>query len=344
MKERNLSMAKYFNDVAKNWEPVLSFKGKTKKDWIIWRKKATKKFFELLGEFPKKVPLKPKVIWLKKENNLIKEKIIFNSENNMSIPCIVIKPINMKPDKKNRAIICSHGHGPYGKDAVAGLKLHKDLINNIKEHNYNYGEQMAEHGFLTISPDLRVFGERSDGENPYPGRDKCNVHFIRGMIMGIYTLTLNIWDIKCCVDYLETRPEVNPKRIGMMGLSQGGTMTTFATASEPRIKVADIIGYVNSWKKFGIQRANLCGSQILPDIYKYFDTYDIAGLIAPRPLLVEMGKLDTCFFIKDLIEGYKGIEKIYKAAGVSDKLEADIHSGAHSFAGNKAFSFFDKYL
>ena len=55
-----------------------------------------------------------------------------------------------------------------------------------------------------------------------------------------WPLTLNIWDMKCCIDYLETRPEVDPRRIGMMGLSQGGTMTTFAAAAEPRIAAADI--------------------------------------------------------------------------------------------------------
>jgi cephalosporin-C deacetylase-like acetyl esterase len=164
------------------------------------------------------------------------------------------------------------------------------------------------------------------------------------MIMGVYTLTLNIWDVKRCVDYLQTRPEVDPERIGMMGLSQGGTVTTFATAAEPRIKAADIIGYVNPWARFGVERANFCGSQIVPDIFKYFDTHDIAGLIAPRPLLIEMGVHDTCFPIEDQLAGYQGVRRIYEAAGVADRLWSDIHLGEHGFAGNKAYEFFDRYL
>ncbi|MDG0813596.1 hypothetical protein [Cohnella rhizosphaerae] len=73
-------------------------------------------------------------------------------------------------------------------------------------------------------------------------------------------------------------------------------MTTFAAAVDRRIKAADIIGYINSWEGFAIDRANFCGSQILPDIFRFFDVDDIAGLIAPRPLLIEMGIHDDCFF------------------------------------------------
>ena len=48
--------------------------------------------------------------------------------------------------------------------------------------------------------------------------------------------------------------------------------------------------------------------------------------------------------IQDLLKGYEGVKRIYQAAGVADKLWADIHSGPHAFAGNKAFEFFKKYL
>jgi cephalosporin-C deacetylase-like acetyl esterase len=218
------------------------------------------------------------------------------------------------------------------------------MVENIRQNNYNYGEQMARAGYLTICPDLRGFGERSDKHDHIPGRDRCNVNFVIGAILGTYTLTLNIWDMMKCIDYLETRPEVDPARIGMMGLSQGGTMTTFTTAVEPRIRAADIIGYVNPWREFGVKRENFCGSQVVPSIYRYLDTHDIAGLIAPRPLLLEMGVYDSCFRIEDMLDGYEGVRRIYRAAGVEERLWADVHSGPHAFAGNKAFDFFAKYL
>ena len=164
-------------------------------------------------------------------------------------------------------------------------------------------------------------------------------------MLGRWPITLNIWDMKCCVDYLETRPEVNPKRIGMMGLSQGGTMTTWTAAAEPRIAAADIMGYVNPWKRFAFDRLNFCGSQIMPDVYTWFDTDDLAGLIAPRPLLLDMGIYDDCFFIQDLLQGYEGVKQIYEAAGAADKLWTDIHPSGHGFGRvERAAEFFGRYL
>ncbi|NPV48466.1 MAG: prolyl oligopeptidase family serine peptidase [Armatimonadetes bacterium] len=344
MAKRNFSMIEYFNRIAADWEPLLTFKGTTLADFEDWQARASEKFFELLGEFPRPVDPEPEVIFSVEEDGLIRERVIFDSEEFMSVPCVVLRPVDMKADGSNPAILCSHGHGAYGKEPVAGNRTTPDLAANIAQHNYNYGEIMARAGYLTLSPDLRVFGERADGGNPYPGRDKCNVHFLRGAMFGIYTLTLNIWDMKCCVDYLQSRPEVDGERIGMMGLSQGGTMTTFATAAEPRIKCADIIGYLNPWEKFAINRANWCGSQMVPGIYKYFDVHDIAGLIAPRPLLIEMGVHDTCFFIEDQLASWERLQEIYRAAGAEADLWCDIHPGEHMFANNKAHEFFGKYL
>jgi len=341
---RNFSMQAYWEKISESRTPLLKFRGKNQADWRAWRRKALPRYMELLGDFPGPVPLNATVESSVEDGDLIRERVVFNSEDFMSVPCQVLRPKTMQANRKNPAIICSHGHGPFGKDSVAGIRSSNEHVQKIKDHNYNYGEQMAQAGFLTISPDLRGFGERRDGPDPFPGRDACNVNFIKGAMLHLYTLTLNIWDIKCCVDYLETRPEVDKTRIGMMGLSQGGTMTTFATAAEPRIKAADIMGYVNPWHEFAIKRANFCGSQIVPGIYRYFDTDDIAGLIAPRPLLLEMGIYDSCFNIHDLLQGYKGVRRIYHAAGVGDRLWKDIFPGPHAFSGKCAFDFFRKYL
>jgi Abhydrolase family len=342
-RERNFSINEYWNRIAADFEPLLRFKGTSQADWESWHAEAYAKFMELLGAFPEPVDLDPEVEYSVEDGDLIRERVVFDSEQHMSVPCQVLRPQSMRPDKSSAAIVCSHGHGVYAKDAVAGMRYSEAVVTNIREHNYNYAQQMAQAGFLTIAPDLRVFGERRDTD-PRAGCDPCDANFVKGAIMGIYTLTLNIWDMKRCVDYLATRPEVDPGRIGMMGLSQGGTMTTFTAAAEPRIKAADIIGYVNPWRVFGIRRGWFCGSQVVPNIYRYLDTDDIAGLIAPRPLLVEMGIYDDCFPIHDLLAGYAGIERIYAAAGVSDRLWADVHPGGHAFSGAKASKFFQRYL
>ena len=342
MANRNFSMVEYFNRIAESHVPELSFTGRTKRDWQAWRRKAYPKLLELLGAFPKPAPLRAEVVASVEENGVIKERVVFDSEDLMSVPCIVCRPKDMKRNRKSRAILCSHGHGAYGKDPVAGINGSADLKASIAMHTYNYGELMAQRGFLTICPDLRVFGERRDGD--YGQRDPCNIHFIRGAIFGIYTLMLNVFDFTRCVDYLEIRREVDPKRIGLMGLSQGGTMATFAGAVERRFKAVDIICYVNPWREFGVKRANFCGSQIVPNIHRYFDTHDVAGLIAPRPLLVEYGMWDTCFPIDHTTQSIKPLTRIYKAAGAADKLVFEIHPNEHAFGANAAYTFFDKHL
>lgn len=271
------------------------------------------------------------------EGDLLRERVVFDSEEYMSVPCQVLQPKTMKPDGSNAAILCSHGHSKFCKDTVTGMRSSPEHEAEIALMNYNYAEQMAKYGFLTIASDLRSFGERRGGLDPFPGMDVCDVNFVKGAILGIYPLTLNIWDMKCCIDYLETRPEVDAKRIGMMGLSKGGTMTTFVTAVDDRIKAADIIGYVNPWAGFGLRDANFCGSQVVPEIFRYFDTHDIAGLVAPRPLLLEMGIYDACFPIQDLLKGAEGVKGIYRAAGAESMLWQDVHPGGHAFAGNKAY-------
>lgn len=341
---RHFSMQGYWEALVSCHRPLMAFRGGSKADWQAWRAEAEAKLRELLGAFPDRVPLEAEVVSAVEDGDLIRERVVFNSERFMSVPCQVLRPKDMRPDGTNRAIVCAHGHGPFGKDAVAGVRSSPQHEAHIRQHNYNYGEQMAKAGFLTICPDLRVFGERGDGPNPFPGRDPCNVNFIRGALLGLYPLTLNVWDMKCCVDYLETRPEVDGRRIGMMGLSQGGTMTTFTSAVEPRIKAADIMGYVNPWREFAFRASKVCGSQIVPCLHRYFDTDDIAGLIAPRPLLLEMGIYDDCFYIQDMLEGYERVKRIYRAAGAEVNLWTDVHSGPHAFGGNRALEFFDRYL
>lgn len=341
MQERNFILQNYWNDMAKNHKPRLSYEN-AGLPFDEWQLVARSKLLDLLGDFPLRTALDPTVESSTDEGDYIRQRVVFNTEDNMACPAYVLIPKNAQKGK-TPAIVCSHGHGPLGKDPVAGIRGDAAHENEIAKMNYNYAEQMAKAGFVTIAPDLRGFGERSETYD-FDGRDACNINFIKGALFGVYPLTLNIHDIKCCIDYLETVPEVDKDRIGMMGLSYGGTMTTFATAIEPRIKAADIIGYVNPFSAFAVERANFCGSQMVPNLYKYFDTYDIAGMIAPRPLLIEMGLYDECFYFDDLKRGFDEVKKIYDAAGVGDRLYADIHPHGHAFSGAKAVEFFRKNL
>ena len=302
MTRRNFSMQAYWQHQVESHTPRLHF-DRQSMDWSQWHPTAYAKYMELLGSFPDPVPLDAEVESSVEDDGLVRERVVFNAEPFMSVPCQVLRPKEMPADGKNAAILCSHGHGPFGKDPVAGIRSTDEMVANIEQHNYDYGRQMAKAGYLTISPDLRGFGERRDGRDPFPGRDPCNVNYIRG------------------------------------------TMTTFAAAAEPRIAAADILGYVNPWKAFAFDRVNFCGSQIVPGIYAWFDTDDIAGLIAPRPLMLDMGMYDDCFYIHDMLEGYERVKRIYAAAGFGDRLWKLVHPNGHGWGGLEGtVEFFNTYL
>jgi len=339
------SMEWYYIAKERDMVPSLSFRGKSKSNFTRWHEELKSKLLELLGGFPEKVPLDPDKLGEEDCGDFIREKYTIATEKHMRLPLYLLKPKDIPQKRKIPAILCCHGHGPYGKDAVAGVTFgFPQREENIRVFNYNYGEQMVKRGYITICPDFRPFGERIAYTEPYPGRDKCNICFIKGLLLGEVLLARNIHDGMCTIDFLLTQKEVDQERIGCMGLSFGGTMTTYLSALDERIKAADIICYLTTTRHYAIETSNLCGSQFVPYLYKYADVPDIAGLIAPRPLLVESGVNDTCFLFEYTREAHQHLKVIYEAAGALNKLEFDISPGEHGFAANKAFPFFDKYL
>jgi len=328
---------------AKNLKPELEFNCKTKEEFYEWKEKLINKIKELLGQFPEAADLKPEKLSEEEKENYIREKWVIQTEKDCFMPLYILIPKGNK--KKYPAILCCHGHGPYGKDPVAGVHNNNpDIINNIKLNNYNYGEQMAERGYVTIVPDWRSFGERIGYHNIYAPRDICNIHFLQHLILGRTLLGANIFDGMRAIDFLLTRDYVDKEKIGCMGLSFGGTMTTYLTLLDDRIKAADIICYATTTLHYAIERPNFCGSQIVPYLYKYADVGDVIAAICPKPLLIESGVNDTCFWFHSAKKAHQKIKKAYEVAGVSENLWIEIFEGGHSFSGKLAFKFFDKYL
>jgi hypothetical protein len=129
-----------------------------------------------------------------------------------------------------------------------------------------------------------------------------------------------------------------------MGLSFGGTMTTWMSICDGRIEAANVIGYSDRFDEFALRDANVCGSQITPGLRALCDLPDLHGLIAPRPLLVEIGTHDTCFYVDSALSCFREVEKIYAAAGCRDVLDLDLFEGPHSWGGHKSVEFFRRHL
>ena len=344
---RNLSINVYFRGLAARHKPKFRFAGSSRQDWQNWRDRLLPAVKATLGRMPEKVPLNPEVQAEWTEDGLAKQRVIFDVEEGLSATAYVFRPADA--GGRLPGILACHGHGPFGKESVMGNRGSAEKAEKIARNNYDYGLQMAGAGFAVIAIDWRGFGDRDDRKKPnfidnYGGRDPCNMMYLRAGLFGMTVLGMDLHDGTCALDYLCAQEFVDADRIGVMGLSFGGTMTTWMSIVEPRIKASDIICYSDRFAAFAVRDGNFCGSQITPGLYDLCDLPDLHGLIAPRPLLVEIGTYDDCFLLDTAASCFREVEKIYAAAGAAGNLELDLFEGGHAWGGRKSVSFFKKHL
>jgi dienelactone hydrolase len=347
---RNFSVNSYFRSRAALHRPRFRFS--PGQDFGRWQDQLLTAARATLGRMPDKVPLNPEIQAEWREDSLVKQRVIFDVEQGLSAVAYVFRPENIPG--KLPAILACHGHGPFGKEPVMGNRATPQLAAEIVNHNYDYGLQMALAGFAVIAIDWRGFGERDDRRKPnfndvdvqHPGmkRDLCNMHYLRASILGMTVLGMDVHDGMRALDYLCQQDFVDNQRIGVMGLSFGGCMATWMALCDSRIKAADVICYSDRFSDMGMRDVNFCGSQITPGLYELCDIPDLHGLIAPRPLLVEIGSYDECFKLDSAMSCYREVEKIYAAAGARDCLVLDLFEGGHKWGGNKSLEFFREHL
>lgn len=344
---RNLSIDQHWQNLAEQHTPEHRFAGSTPAQWQAWHDTLLPRVRQTLGRMPEKPPLNPELLVEWQADGLIKQKVIFDVEPGLSTTAYVFRPADATAPLP--AILACHGHGKFGKEPVMGNGSSPELAAMIQQHNYDYGLQMARAGFVTMAIDWRGFGERDDRHKRHShdvvhGRDICNTHYLRASILGMTMLGLNVHDGSCALDYLCQQDYVDAERLGVMGLSFGGTMATWISLCDQRIGATNLICYSDHFADFGMRDVNFCGSQITPGLLTLCDVPDLHGLIAPRPLLVEIGTHDQCFFVESAMSCFREVQKIYHTAGVPGRLELDLFEGAHAWGGNRSVAFFEKVL
>jgi dienelactone hydrolase len=265
--------------------PPLHFNGRTKAEWQEWRKAFRRNLIRNLGPKPEAVPLEVEVLEQTQMDGYTREKVIFNPDPFSSIPAYLLIPDGASRDNPRPAVLCAHGHG-MGKDPLVGLADESSRRNYQKQ----FAVELTQQGFVTMAPDWRCFGERKDRDEwvQRSRRDGCNIAYFAFGYFGYQLLRLDICDAQRCLDYLQARPEVDGKRLGCMGCSFGGTMTTYSSALDRRIKAAVIVCYLSTLPDALNYRGrvNTCGSQFMFGLRGYGEISDVAGLIAPRSCMV----------------------------------------------------------
>jgi len=349
MSFRNLNPQLMFERLALEHKPLYRFGGSTRKDFEKWKEEAWPKVLSCLGDWPARVPLSAELTGEWEHDGLRKQRWIIDVQKDLSAALLINIPGDLKKGEKRPAILCCHGHGQFGKEPVMGNDSSPELREAIDRHHYNYGHAMAKEGFVTFAIDWIGFGERNETSKPNfrsmaGGRDWCNLYYLHATMLGMTPLSINVSHGKSAVDFMLTQPYVDGRRLGVMGLSGGGTMALWMALCDERFSATEIICYSDLWAEFGYRQINYCGMQVAPGLFKLVDVPDAQGLLAPRPLLVDIGAYDTCFVIDGAMACFNQVRRIYETAGASDRLELDLFPYEHAWGGNKSAAFFRKHL
>ena len=273
-----------------------------------------------------RVDLQAKIEKSATNNNLIEYHFSFASDAQQRVPGLLVEKENLTG--RRPVVIVAHGTGGKKEDELPLLR------------------RLANRGFVAVAIDGRYFGERSHAGKGSADYDDAIVRAYHGN--GEHPLYYDtVWDLMRLVDYLQTRPDVDPKRIGLSGISKGGIETYLAAAADPRIAAAvPFIGVQdfhwaldhNDWqgriatiqkafdtvaKESGVTNAGAAFVQqfydrVVPGIYSEFDGPAMVSLIAPRPLLVVNSDSDIHTPLPGVENCAQSARAAYQAAGVPD--------------------------
>lgn len=326
--------------------PRFQFDGR---DFASWKAAATTEVIATLGRAPESVSPDPEILVEWEDRGVQKRRYLIAVGPHIAAVLQVNFPGSMRAGEPRAALLCWHGHGPFGKEPVMGNAGTPEIASGIAEANCDYGHQMAVNGFVTFAIDWMGCGDRNDALKPHfrstaGGRDWCNLYYLHATMFGMTPLGINLAHARAATDFVCTLPEVDADRLGVMGASGGGTMTLWTALTDARFRAAEIVCYSDLWALFGIRDINYCGSQIAPGLYQLVDLPDLQGLLAPLPLLVDIGANDQCFQAAGAMQCFQRVQEVYRAAGVQDRLWLDLTSGGHAWGGNRSLEFFGKYL
>ena len=171
-----------------------------------------------------------------------------------------------------------------------------------------------------------------------PNETACQPAAGSALLLGETMIGWRVWDVMRCVDWIGTRPELDSARVGCMGISGGGTCTLFSAALDTRIKAAFVSGYLNTFRD-SIMSVPHCIDNYVPGILNWAENYDVAGLIAPRPLFSEGGDHDPIFPVAATRESFARLKKVYEVFEAGPRAQQEIFQGEHAFHGARGLPF-----
>ena len=303
--------------------------------WRVKREHVRRNLRWLIGNDPTcDLPLNPRVKEEVHFSEYVRREIRLSSTPDNDLSTYLLIPPDVR--KPRPAVIVLHPTLRLGKKCSA----HDCPLSKHRQ----YAEDLALRGYVTLAPDDAGFGDRGDrihSENR-PGTSYWSPY------------AQVAYDVRRMVDYLQSLPEVDPRRIGVMGHSRGGWMAAAASAFEPRLAAVVVSGALATRCEYGPKmRGQYAAYAPREEWFRYdyrecpADDHEVLALTAPRPLL----KLSSAHDWHVPVEGCKAamreVVKVYALLGVADRVKHVIPQCAHgldAYGMAAAFNWFDHWL
>lgn len=328
--------------------------------------------FEAFAYRPAKVAPEAEVVDRADLGEYVREKVVFSTALKVRVPAYVLVPKGLKGPAPG--VLDLHSHGGmflFGKEKVIDLGTNHPAMTEY--HRKNYGGRptataLVRRGYVVISIDAFMFGERRarlDADravgwdrSKYTAEDVKHLNqqcrsrestVVKGLALaGLTWPGIVTWDDIRTIDYLASRPEVDPKRIGCLGVSMGGHRSLFLAGLDDRIAAACVVGFLSTVRP--MIKAHLDTHSFVhfvPHLHRWLDLPDVVSMTAPRPLLVQQCSRDGLFPLSGMKAAVEKIAAVYEKGGAKDRFAGRFYDVPHEFnrdMQDDAFEFLDKHL
>jgi dienelactone hydrolase len=308
---------------------VPSMRWDGKENFSAWQSRAKVKLNGLLG-----LPLqicddKFNIEYRKNHEGFTETRFVFQSEEGFFVPCHFWAPKNLTGPLP--LVICLQGHTT-GMHISMGRQKYPgdDTLLNIMGNDC--AVRAIKEGCCALIMEQRCFGEQGGTEK---GAD-CVAPSLAALLIGRTMIGERVWDLQRALALAEKYFEFDKENIICTGNSGGGTIAFFASCLEPRIGYSMPSCYFCSFDDC-IGAMNHCACNYVPNIRLFFDMGDLAGLIAPRPLLIVSGKKDEIFPYSGVQKAFKEAFRLYEGAGAADRIKLITGDGGHCFYADPAW-------
>jgi dienelactone hydrolase len=323
-----------------------------------WTPLARAKVLDLLHYTPPPCPPAAETVERVDCGDYVREKVWFNTTPDVRVPAYVLVPKNAP--KPAPAIVALHDHGGFylwGKEKLVAIDGEHAVFTEFRARYYggrSIAIDLVRRGYVVVVTDMFYWGERRMllDDDPADWRERPSAMTAERIqafntrasqneqLVGrtIYSAGFTwpgvmFWDDVRTVDYLLTRADVDPSRIGCVGLSVGAVRSAHLAALDERVKAGVVVCWMTSFpaqlKKH--VRNTIGHTKVVPGLHRHLDYPDVASLAMPRPVLFMNGTKDGLFDLDGVNASFAKLKACYAKAGVPDRCRTQLYESPHQF-------------